>query len=87
MCGHSFHNSCIDGANSDKRVCFICYDREGRVFDMIEQDKQKCEKDRFLSEVKNGADKFHIVTQNFGKHLFQDLNQPEAEEGEMNKMN
>ena len=54
---------------------------------MIEQDKQKCEKDRFLSEVKNGADKFHIVTQNFGKHLFQDLNQPEAEEGEMNKMN
>ena len=62
MCGHTFHDQCIEAENGQTRYCTTCY---GDFKDVIEK-KERFDEDakdpqQFQRDIQNNAKKFHVI--------------------------
>lgn len=85
MCGHTFHDPCIDADEFGQRQCSVCYNDYKDIIDKKDQyDTQAKDPQQFFRDLRGDSKKFHVVAQYFGRGLFSDLNKPDAN-GNMNQ--
>lgn len=77
MCGHTFHDQCIE-FDSGRRFCVVCFMQHKDTLDKKDQyDNQAKDPQQFYRDLNANAKKFHVVAQYFGRGLFSDLNSAE----------
>ena len=75
MCGHAFHDQCIE-SDAGQRYCPVCYNEHKEVIEKKEQyNEQAKDPQQFYRDLSNNAKKFHVISQYFGRGLFNEMNQ------------